>query len=285
MLDLPKVPNMRWYEGYEPKPKVLLSTLDDTRSGVAFQEIESPRFGSFDAAASAFSLGWTLDPLHVRADGSRTFRTIDRRPRLLLPGDSSHGEWQGVARTLILCVFDDLIENTLNRSLACFARPQFGDSHFGKLQHYLELIRADAGAGSPAGTAVAQALAVGVLDVVFPDDHRSRQLQQAKDPARFARMADYIDANLRQDLRLEEIETQAGVSIRHMSRIFKVTAGLAPHKYIVRRRLDRAVEMIRHDGIDLSEIAAAVGFSSHAHMTTAFRQIMKRLPSQFRNSQ
>lgn len=58
-----KVPNMRWYEGYEPKPKVLLSTLGDTRSGMAFQEIESPRFGSFDSAASMFSLGWTLDPL------------------------------------------------------------------------------------------------------------------------------------------------------------------------------------------------------------------------------
>lgn len=276
---------MRWYEGYEPKPKVLLSTLGDTRSGMAFQEIESPRFGSFDSAASMFSLGWTLDPLYVRADGSRTFRTVDRFPRLMLPGDGGHGEWQGIARTVILCVYDDLIESTFGQSLACFAKPQLTDRHFGKLQHYLEMIRADVRAGSPAGGAVAQALAVGVLSVVFPDDDRSRRLQEQKDPTKFARMADYIDANLRQDLRLDQVAERADVGIRHMSRIFKMMTGLPPHKYIVRKRLDKAIEMIRGGGIDLSEIAAAVGFSSHAHMTAAFRQITNRVPSQFRNTQ
>jgi len=129
-----------------------------------------------------------------------------------------------------------------------------------------------------------QALTVGVLGVMFPDDDRSRHLQVTKDPARFSRMADYIDVSLNKDLRLEEIALQVGVSIRHMSRIFKAATGLAPHEYIVRRRLDRATEMIREGGLDLSEIAAASGFSSHAHMTAVFRRVMHRVPSHFRNT-
>jgi len=48
-----------------------------------------------------------------------------------------------------------------------------------------------------------QALTVGVLGVMFPDDDRSRHLQVTKDPARFSRMADYIDVSLNKDLRLE----------------------------------------------------------------------------------
>jgi len=61
---------------------------------------------------------------------------------------------------------------------------------------------------------------------MFPDDDRSRHLQVTKDPARFSRMADYIDVSLNKDLRLEEIALQVGVSIRHMSRIFKAATAL-----------------------------------------------------------
>lgn len=282
---MPRVPNIRWWEGYEPKPKILLNTLQETRSGVAFQEIESLHFGSFEGSSRSFVLSWTLDPLQVRANGSRTFQPVNRCPRLMLPGYGGHGEWRGVARTLILCVFDDLLENTLHRSLPSFAKPQLANGHYCKLQHYLGLVRTDVAAGSPAGAAVVQALAAGVLSVVFPDDDRSRRLEEAKEPIKFATMADYIDANLTQDLRLEDIAAQARVSIRHMSRIFNAMIGIPPHRYVVRRRVEKAIEMIRDDALDLSDVAAAVGFSSHAHMTAAFRQMMNRVPSHFRNTQ
>jgi len=128
-------PRKRWnWDGYyDPKPKLLLSTIEDARPGAAFQEIESARFGSFEAAWRGFSLYWTLGPLQVRSGNGRTFRTVDQRPRFSLPGDSDHGEWEGVERTLLLYVSDDLFEESIHRSLTGVARPRLVDEQCNKL--------------------------------------------------------------------------------------------------------------------------------------------------------
>lgn len=274
----------RHLNSLEPKPRIVLSNSGDMISRPEFYEIEWARFGSFDGKTEKFSISWTLGPLKVRYGNSRTFRILEQRPVLCFPGHSELGEWEGTERSLLLCFPSGVIENVLHCSPADLEKIAPAEESLTKIEHYMQLIRADVAASSPAGPTVMEALTSGLLDAIFPDDDRCQRLLRTGDRKRFRTMVDYMDVNLRQDLRLEEIAREAGMSVRHMTRIFKASTSLAPHEYILRMRVTRATELIRLGKLELCDIASAVGFSSHAHMTAAFRRTLGRTPSQFRNT-
>jgi len=96
---------------YDPKPKLLLSTIEDARPGAAFQEIESARFGSFEAAWRGFSLYWTLGPLQVRSGNGRTFRTVDHDPDLVCLAIATTASGKGSSAPSCFTFRDDLFEN------------------------------------------------------------------------------------------------------------------------------------------------------------------------------
>ncbi|WP_221793047.1 AraC family transcriptional regulator [Aquisediminimonas sediminicola] len=81
---------------------------------------------------------------------------------------------------------------------------------------------------------------------------------------------------------LENMAETAGVSPSHFCRVFRQAIGIPPHKYIMRKRLDRAKEMLSHTGLSLAAIAESVGFASQSHFTRAFRQYAATTPSDFR---
>lgn len=104
-----------------------------------------------------------------------------------------------------------------------------------------------------------------------------------KIPARgIAHVVDYIEAALDQDLRLEALADVAAMSTYHFARRFKETVGQSPHAYVLSRRVRRGQAMLRHGAASVAEIAAACGFSSQAHFTTAFRQYAGVAPGAYR---
>ena len=62
------------------------------------------------------------------------------------------------------------------------------------------------------------------------------------------------------------------MSVFHFAKRFRETVGVSPHAYVLHRRVRRAGQMLRRDRSSLAEIAAACGFASQAHFTTAFRR-------------
>lgn len=100
-------------------------------------------------------------------------------------------------------------------------------------------------------------------------------------PAQRRRVEDFIDAHLGEPIGVAEMAAAAGLSPWHFARRFRAGAGVAPHGYLVRRRMDRARELIADGELPLAAIALASGFSSQAHMTTAFRRHLGRTPGWF----
>jgi AraC-like DNA-binding protein len=274
----------RWSQ-FEPRPNLILTSAQAGWSGAEFHEIVSPRFGSFEGGGDARSitLSWTLGPLRVRYGVNRLFQEVARRPVVYMGGEQQAGEWAGVETSLLVYLPGPFIDQTLGFS-AHLARPKLIDQQLTKMEHFTQLIRADVRAGSPAGFAVGETLFAWLLNVIFPDDERARTIQQERGSKVIARMLEYIEANLGEPLSLLQIATQAGMSARHMSRAFKAVTGYAPHDYIVRRRVSKATELVRDGHLGLADIAIAVGFSSHAHMSAAFRRVSGQVPSLFRNS-
>lgn len=101
---------------------------------------------------------------------------------------------------------------------------------------------------------------------------------------KFRRAVEYIDANLDGELALAEIAEAVEMSPFHFARLFKQTAGIAPHAFVLNRRLERAKQLLANPGKSVTEIAFDLGFSSHSHFSTFFRKHTNLTPREFRES-
>jgi AraC family transcriptional regulator len=97
-----------------------------------------------------------------------------------------------------------------------------------------------------------------------------------------ARVVDYVEAGIDQDLRLSSLADVAAMSTYHFARSFRETVGMSPHAYVLSRRVVRARAMLGRTDNSLAEIALACGFSSQAHLTTAFRRGLGVTPGGYR---
>lgn len=93
----------------------------------------------------------------------------------------------------------------------------------------------------------------------------------------------YLDANLFEPVTLRTAAELVGIGETHLARAFSETFGIAPHAYLIGRRLDAARRRIL-DGQPLADVAAEVGFSDQAHLTRRFRHFLGTTPGRFRDS-
>ncbi len=101
------------------------------------------------------------------------------------------------------------------------------------------------------------------------------------------RLADRVKVLLASDLSrrwtLAEIAAETGGSPVYLTQVFRQVEGMPLYRYHLRLRLARALDRIAQYE-DLSALAADLGFSSHSHFTSAFRQAFGRSPSEFKQS-
>ena len=96
------------------------------------------------------------------------------------------------------------------------------------------------------------------------------------------RATDFIEENLREDLTLDRISEMLAMSPGHFAHAFKTTTGLAPHHFVVERRIDRAKGLLRKSDLPIAEIAHRVGFRNQSHFSYAFRRATGVTPRRFR---
>jgi AraC family transcriptional regulator len=101
---------------------------------------------------------------------------------------------------------------------------------------------------------------------------------------RLKRIYDHFEARLAEEIHLADVASDIGLSESYLARAFRAATGTTLHATLLERRIARARRLIeaalRHDApASLADVAAATGFSSHAHMTTAFRRVLGVTPS------
>ena len=99
---------------------------------------------------------------------------------------------------------------------------------------------------------------------------------------RLKHVDELIDARLDDKLTVQELAKSLGLSTGFFSRAFKASIGKAPHDYIIDRRISRARTLLQMNALELSSVALASGFTSHAHMTATFRSRLGVTPSYLR---
>jgi transcriptional regulator GlxA family with amidase domain len=70
----------------------------------------------------------------------------------------------------------------------------------------------------------------------------------------------------------------------HFAAQFKAATGLRPHEYLLRRRVERAQEMLQQTAMSVVDIALSVGFQSQSHFTVVFNRFVGRPPHAWRQS-
>lgn len=94
----------------------------------------------------------------------------------------------------------------------------------------------------------------------------------------------YIDENLADDFGLDELASLCGLTRFHFARAFKTTFSETPHQYVLRKRLERAVNLLTKSRLPMGEIASATGFGGTSQFARSFKAATGRTPLEFRRS-
>jgi AraC-like DNA-binding protein len=97
------------------------------------------------------------------------------------------------------------------------------------------------------------------------------------------RARDHIDRHYQQPLDLAGLAAVAGVSRFHFARCFEATYGETPIRYLTRRRIERAQDLLRVANLTVTEICMAVGFASLGSFSSRFAQLVGESPTAYRD--
>ncbi|APG18195.1 AraC family transcriptional regulator [Kosakonia radicincitans] len=101
-------------------------------------------------------------------------------------------------------------------------------------------------------------------------------------PVALRNVLDYIEAHLAHPLLLSDLAAQVALSEYHFARMFRQSMGVAPHQFVMQRRMVRANDLLLNSTLPLTDIALACGFSSASHFSNRFKAAKGLTPSQLR---
>jgi len=106
--------------------------------------------------------------------------------------------------------------------------------------------------------------------------------QRLGDLVRLRRVRDRIDREYAQPLDVEALARGAHMSAGHLSREFRLAYGESPYSYLMTRRVERAMALLRQGDLSVTEVCFAVGCSSLGTFSTRFTELVGMSPSAYR---
>jgi AraC-like DNA-binding protein len=113
-------------------------------------------------------------------------------------------------------------------------------------------------------------------EIVTPPD------QRLEDLARLRRVRDRIDREYAHPLNVEALARDAHMSAGHFSRQFRQAYGESPYSYLLTRRIERAMSLLRRGDLNVTEVCFTVGCASLGTFTTRFTELVGTSPGTYR---
>ena len=114
--------------------------------------------------------------------------------------------------------------------------------------------------------------------VAVPDDFTSGGLS----PWQLRRVLDFLSAHLSDDPTVAELARECGLSSGYFTRAFRQTTGVTPHQWLIRKRVERARQLLLGNGLELADIALVCGFVDQSHFNRVFAKLEGDSPGRWR---
>lgn len=198
---------------------------------------------------------------------------------ILLPeGTRDRLRWQGESERLIVSVAPALMQRAAVDSGLPTAPEMAMRWHLQDdgLRGLLTEMGREAEAGWPAGSLYGELLGLSLAQWLLRRYSLGalpiRNVRGGMPLPRMRRVLEFVEAHLHEDLHLDGLAAEAGLSAFHFARMFRDSTGVTPHQYVLERRVARAQTLLSLGRLTVGEVAAESGFSSATNFIRSFRQ-------------
>ena len=101
-------------------------------------------------------------------------------------------------------------------------------------------------------------------------------------PWQLRRVDEFIEAHLDGDPSIADLARECRLSESHFARAFRRTTGMTPHRWVMKRRIERAKELLLQSDLELTQIALACGFVDQSHLNRNFVRAEGHSPGKWR---
>jgi AraC family transcriptional regulator len=218
-----------------------------------------PAAGSIHVIPAGSSVRW-------RREGSRDALLIDLEPSLISRVGAEAFELDS-SRTMLPPLYGLNVPALRSAMLAVDAE-----------------LRAGGVGGSLLAESFANVLAVYLIRHIMGPGRLKAAADRVLPRHKVSRVIEYIMENLENNPTLEQMAGVVHLSSYHFARLFKAATGLAPHQFVITRRIERAQQLLRTNrGLGLAEVAFRSGFANQSHFCLHFKRIAGVTPRRFRD--
>lgn len=147
-----------------------------------------------------------------------------------------------------------------------------------QIEHIAWALAAEHRASCPNGLLYRESLGM-ALAVHLLAHHRAPAAPRGLSRAQLARVTEYIEAHLGEDVTLLRLARVSGVSASHLRALFKRSIGVPVHEYVIQRRVERARTLLLRGDLPASQVALDAGFSHQSHMARCMRRVLGVTPA------
>lgn len=131
---------------------------------------------------------------------------------------------------------------------------------------------------------MAIALSAHLLRYYSTRNHEFREYEDGLSKQKLKQVIEYIQAHLGENLSLNDIANELGMSQYYFCHLFKRSTGMSPHQFLIRQRVEQAKHLLRQSERTVTAIALDCGFANQSHFARYFRKYTGMNPNQFRKS-
>ena len=129
---------------------------------------------------------------------------------------------------------------------------------------------------------IAQAMVSALAQICGVVQRPTHQIQGGLSPAQLRRVSAYIHDLMHTDLNLVELAAIAGLSRAHFSRMFRLSTGMPPHRFVLDARIARAKVLLSRPETRILDVAITCGFQTAQHFARVFRSLAGTSPTGYR---
>lgn len=94
----------------------------------------------------------------------------------------------------------------------------------------------------------------------------------------------FIESNYQKDISVDEMAKKSGLNRSYFSRLFKETFGESPQQFLIRYRINKACDLLKHTQMSIADISKAVGYDNQLHFSRAFKNTLNISPTEYRKN-